>query len=86
VLAVSTDNVRVMPTWKRDATAYERLSELALLAREQPHKFKRFAIVYIEDLPNGNVKYRTMHNSTSILEIVGMFECGKNDVLDYAKS
>lgn len=52
--------IRTLPFWKKDASAYERLSELALLAKEHPERFGRFVIVYEETLPTGRVKPRTL--------------------------
>ncbi len=77
-----SDNVSTLPIWKKGASAFERLSELALLAREHPERFEKWGIVYIETLPSGNIKYRTMHNSSSLCEVIGLFEIGKRDVLE----
>lgn len=77
-------NLDVLPVWKKGATAYERLMEMALYARAYPHKFEKFALVYQEALPNGNVKFSTMsHDSKcngeglTLLEVLGLFEAGK---------
>ena len=72
-----------LPKWKKNATAYDRLSELALLAREQPDKFDKFALVYQELMPNGNVKPRTLcysrknDEAMDYTERMGLFEVGK---------
>lgn len=71
-----------LPKWKKGASAYERLSELALLAKEQPEKFDKFVIVYQELLSNGNVKPRTMSfalggEGLGHLESMGLLESGK---------
>lgn len=71
-----------LPKWKKNATAYERLSELALLAREQPEKFDKFMLVYQELMPNGNVKPRIMDFSIRDPQLdyaaqMGLFEAGK---------
>lgn len=71
-----------LPKWKRGASAYERLSELALLAKEQPEKFDKFAIVYVEKLKDGRIKPRRMTFmegglSPGILEALGLFELAK---------
>ena len=82
LLKPASDNVSVLTVWKKGASAYERLSELALLARTHPERFAKFAFVYIENLPSGNFKYRTCHNSDNLAEVVGLFEIGKTDVLE----
>ena len=70
-----------LPRWKKNATAYERLSELALLAKEQPEKFTKFALVYEEQLANGNVKPRILSfcaktDNLNYLETMGLFQAG----------
>lgn len=67
-----------LPVWKKGATAFERLSELALLAKELPKKFDKFAIVYQEQMPNGNVKFHYMDfNSVDVFQTMGLLEAGK---------
>lgn len=71
-------SISTLLIWKKDATAYERLSELALLAQEKPEMFERFAIVYQEKCANGNWKMRYMDFGTStVFETLGLFEAGK---------
>mgnify|MGYP003395705144 CR=1 FL=1 len=76
-------DISILPIWKKDATAYERLSELALLARENPEMFEQFAIVYKSRLPNKNVKFRYMDFGTAdVFATMGLFEAGKATVWD----
>lgn len=63
-----------LPIWKKGATAYERLSELALLAREHPEKFEKFCIVYMEVLKNGNWKFKTFEHNANLIEALGMYK------------
>lgn len=49
-----------LPVWKRGATAYERLSEIALFAKQYPDKFSKFALIHLEEMPTGNVKVLTI--------------------------
>jgi len=74
------DNVVNLPHWKKDATAYERLSELALLAREKPDQFEHFVIVYRGTQPSGNWKIRTMeYGGSAMLDAnLGLLELGKH--------
>lgn len=44
-----TNVVEVLPIWKKDAPAHERLYELAELARRYPDRFDKWVIVYCED-------------------------------------
>jgi len=73
------NNITAFPNWKKDATAAERLFELAGLAAANPERFSRFVICYREQLPSGNFKYRTMQFGCDVDQMVGMFEIGKND-------
>lgn len=52
--------INTLPLWKKGASPYERLSELALLAKEYPERFARFVVVYEETMSTGRVKPRTL--------------------------
>ena len=66
-----------LPVWKQGAEVWERLYELAEIARKHPGRFERFVICYREHLPNGNYKYRTLQFGCDLDQQVGMFEIGK---------
>ena len=72
--------LRTLP-WKRDATACERLSELALYAQEHPERFERFVICYTEKMPSCSVKYRIMSHGCDLAQAVGLYEIGKGETL-----
>ena len=74
-------NLSVLPLWKKDATAAERLHELALYAQANPERFSRFVICYREKLPNGNVQYRNLCFGCDLDQQIGMFEIGKVEAL-----
>ena len=74
-------SISVLPIWKKDATAAERLSELASYALANPERFDRFVICYRERLPSGNLKYRYLQFGCDIDQMVGMFEIGKSESL-----
>ena len=42
-------SIKTLPIWKKNASAHERLYELAELAREKPELFQKWVIVYCED-------------------------------------
>jgi hypothetical protein len=44
-----TATVDYLPIWKKNATAGERLRELALIADKHPERFQKWVIVYCED-------------------------------------
>jgi len=75
------DNLATLPIWKKDATAYERLSELALLAREHPERFEEFVFVYRETKPNGRWRIRTMEYKGDLASRLGLLELGKSELL-----
>lgn len=70
-----------LPKWKKGASAYERLSELALLARENPSKFEHFVIVYRGTLPNGNWKIDVMEHGGFLDANLGLLELGKDRIM-----
>ncbi len=45
-------NVELLPLWKKNATAAERLHELALLAAKRPEQFDKFVVIYAECRPD----------------------------------
>lgn len=79
---MSGNNIVSLPNWKKNATAYERLSEIALLARENPTRFDKFVLVYQELMPNGNLKIRNMSFKDSgsqlgLVEELGLLNMGQ---------
>ena len=51
-----------IPVWKEGATAAEWLEEVASVARRFPEKFKRVAILYVEDKETTDVLHYYHHN------------------------
>ena len=74
--------VCAFPNWKKDATAAERLDELAGIAREHPERFGRFVVCYQEELKTGGLKFRTLEYGCDIASAVGLFELGKQTYVD----
>lgn len=79
------ENLATLPIWKKDATAYERLSELALLAREHPERFERFVIVYRETKKTGNWQIRTMEYGGDLESRLGLLTLGADEILSASK-
>jgi hypothetical protein len=71
----------VLPIWKKDATAYERLSELALLAKAKPERFEKFVIVYQETTPEGRWRTRTMEYGGDLASRLGLLDLGKDNMI-----
>lgn len=76
-----SENLATLPIWKKDASAYERLSELALLAREHPERFADFVIVYRETLKNGNWQIRTMEYGGDLASRIGLLVLGQDELI-----
>lgn len=76
-----SDNVATLPVWKKDATAYERLSELALLAREKPERFEHFVIVYRETTEAGRWRIRTMEFGGDLASRLGLLTLGQDELI-----
>lgn len=76
-----SENLATLPIWKKDASAYERLSELALLAREHPERFEAFVIVYRETLNSGNWKIRTMEYGGDLASRLGLLVLGQDELI-----
>lgn len=76
-----SENLSTLPIWKKDASAYERLSELALLAREHPERFAHFVLVYRETKNTGRWKIRTMEYGGDLASNIGLLHIGIDDLL-----
>lgn len=78
-----TNKVDYLPVWKKGATAEERLSELSIMARNDPQRFSRMVVLYTEEMPNGAWKPRVistgLHND---MEVVGSLYMAINHVYD----
>ena len=72
------DNVDFLPVWKKDSTAEEWLSEIQSIARKYPKRFEKVAMVAVEKRENGNLKTRIFSRGCNTLELLGIFENGKN--------
>ena len=81
---MSVDNVTNLPIWKKGdtLTPYDRLSELALVAREHPERFHEFILVYRETLKNGNWQIRTMEYGGDLGSRLGLLTLGQNRLIE----
>ena len=82
--------ISVLPVWKKGASAEERFQEFALYARQYPEKFKRFALVYEEHTPSGNVVYKTFSfadggEGLPFFDTMALFEIGKIQAWEASK-
>ncbi len=76
------ENLSILPVWKKNATAEERLLELAVMARKNPEKWEKFAIVYSGRGADGSVNVNDMNCNCGLLETMGLFEVGKLRVFE----
>lgn len=77
---MTPDNIEYLPMWKANATPYERLMEVAAIARKHPHRFNRLVVVYTEDVGGADViRYATNGNNT--LELIGLLRLAEREVL-----
>jgi hypothetical protein len=54
-----TENVLILPVWKKGATAEEWFYDLALLARTHPERFSRMVLIYEEISEDGQAAATT---------------------------
>lgn len=84
----ASDNVDYLPVWKKDATAEERLLELAMMARKHPERFHRFILVYQESIAvdgkeESQVRTRYVTQGVKTVQALGLIELGKLELLRY---
>ena len=77
-------NLSVLPIWKggETLTAADRLHEIALLAQTSPEKFARMVVVWIGNMPNGNLSFNHSQFGCDLVQQIGMFEVGKSLALE----
>jgi len=78
---VTTNNLSVLPIWKKGASLADRLEEVACYVRANPERFSKFVMAYLEELPNGNWEVRTLEYGCDIAQQIGLFELGKDQAL-----
>lgn len=81
------EGVLIFPNWKKAATPYERLMELALTAQAYPERFRKIVVVWSGDAPDNadgsKIDYhRHISAGASTAEAVGMLEIGKVRLID----
>lgn len=76
--------VAYLPIWKKNATAEERLLELASIARTNPSKFDKFLIIYQEISPDGEyTQERTLAFNCTTNEVLGLLKLGEHKILKF---
>lgn len=80
-----SSNVDYLPIWKKNATAGERLRELAMIADKHPEQFEKWVLVYCED-NSQRLKTRWMNGeSTRTLDCIGVLMIGIDTILEEMK-
>lgn len=80
-MMTSPDNVSYLPIWKEGATAEERFSELAMIARKHPERFGKVTTVYVETLPDGKTVLRQVSAGVTTTEMLGLYAEASHDLL-----
>lgn len=72
-----------LPVWKKNATAAERLTELAAMALEKPELFAKMIIVHMAEGDVGLDWHA--HGNMSLAYGTGLLELGKLDMIQRTK-
>ena len=81
------DNVEYLPVWKFGATAEERFLELAMIAKKNPERFAKVAVIY-EGAADANKLTRLRYTSCGVInnnELVGIIDIAKHDIIEDMK-
>lgn len=78
---METNKIALMPIWKKGATPEERLLEVAHMARENPERFSKMALIYAECDGEHATAIRYACNNTSNTELIGLLELGKIEIM-----
>lgn len=79
-MTASADNVEYLPVWKANATAEERLLELAMMARKHPERFAKFVLVYQEATADDATVTRYAGINTTTTELLGLLRQAEHEV------
>lgn len=78
-----SDNVLILPVWKKGASAEEWFYDMAMLARKHPERFTRMVLIYEEmsaDKASSMCGYYP-HGVTTA-ELFGLIEIGKHKIYE----
>jgi hypothetical protein len=84
-MAEENDNLRILPVWKKGATAEDWFHDMAVIARKFPKRFNRMVLVYQEDLPDDRARNAYYCHNVDTTEAVGLIELGKAELIIYTK-
>lgn len=70
-------NVRMLPVWRKNASAAELFEELATVARIKPQLFTYVVIVCEEACEPGEFAVQTYVHEADAIKTVGLLETGK---------
>lgn len=76
---MTDDNISILPNWKKNATAEDRLNELALIARKRPELFEKMIIVYQEQ-NDGTYYTRYIGTDMDTPVLYGLLEMAKDTI------
>ena len=80
-----TNNVFMLPDWKKNGTAEDRFNELAVMARLYPEKFSRVVVIYEEDLPDDRSKMQWAGTPLSTRELLGIITQALFEIQKWAR-
>lgn len=67
------DNVDYLPIWKEGATAFDRFSELAMIARKHPERFAKIFVIYVEESDDKtSTKLNSISTNLNTHECIGL--------------
>ena len=78
------DNVSYLPVWKKGATAEERFLELAMMARQNPDRFSKVAVIWsYENEEKAMMATRYVSSDMTTMELLGLLELGRQEVFSF---
>ena len=72
--------IAAIPVWKKNATAAERLQEVAMMALEKPERFVRVVILYEEITDDGIISRQAFSEGITTNEALGVIDAAKLDM------
>lgn len=74
--------LRILPVWKKGASAEDFFYDMAIQARKYPDRFNKIIVGYEENVSESAAIYDYYCHNTSTIELLGLLEMMKAKVLE----
>lgn len=84
-MTTESDNIRMLPVWKKGASAADFLKEVAFMAERHPERYSKVVVIFESDLTDKTTDTGYWCHNVSTTELMGLIEFGKDAILEFVK-